>query len=85
MPRRATEHSNGASRQPSSSREVLHRRIEELSAQLVELERNLLALKKERDEHKIQAAGASASELEAHKAKGELARDKVALHDALQV
>jgi hypothetical protein len=43
------------------------------------------ALKKERDEHKIQAASASVSELEAQNSRSKLARDKEALHDALQV
>ena len=51
----------------------------------MEAERTVQALKKERDEHKIQAASASVSELEAHKSRSELARDKEALHDALQV
>lgn len=83
--RRASEHSNGSAKQPSSSREALQRRIDELSAALVEAERTVQALKKERDEHKIQAASASVSELEAHKSRSELARDKEALHDALQV
>ena len=82
-----TERSNGTARQSSSSSsfEALQKRIEELCAQLVESERNLSAVKRERNEHKIHAAGASVSELEAHKSKAELAKDKEALHDALQV
>ena len=42
-------------------------------------------MKRERDEHKIAAAAASVSELEAHKARAELEKDKKALHDAIQV
>ena len=42
-------------------------------------------MKRERDEHKIAAANASVSELEAHKARAELDQDKRALHDAIQV
>lgn len=79
------EHSNGAAKQPHVPREQLQRRIDELSAQLVETERALSAAKRERDEHKISAAGASVSELEAQKSKAELAKDKEALRDALQV
>ena len=74
-------------RQPSSSssREQLQRRVDALSAQLVEAERALQVVKRERDEHKIAAASASVSELEAHKARAELEQDKKALHDAIQV
>ena len=82
MPERS---SNGSSKQPHASREQLQRRIDELSAQLVETERALSAAKRERDEHKISAAGASVSELEAQKSKAELIKDKEALRDALQV
>ncbi len=82
MPERS---SNGGSKQPHASREQLQRRIDELSAQLVETERALSAAKRERDEHKISAAGASVSELEAQKSKAELIKDKEALRDALQV
>ena len=84
--RRAPEHSNGPARQSSaSSREQLQQRVDALSAQLVEAERALQAVKRERDEHKIAAANASVSELEAHKARAELEQDKRALHDAIQV
>ena len=84
--RRAIEHSNGPARQPSSSsREQLQHRVDALSAQLVEAERALQAVKRERDEHKIAAANASVSELQAHKARAELDQDKRALHDAIQV
>lgn len=84
--RRAPEHSNGPARQSSSSsREQLQQRVDALSAQLVEAERALQAAKRERDEHKIAAANASVSELEAHKARAELEQDKKALHDAIQV
>lgn len=84
--RRAPEHSNGPARQSSSSsREQLQQRVDALSAQLVEAERALQAAKRERDEHKIAAANASVSELEAHKARAELDQDKKALHDAIQV
>ena len=79
------ERSNGATKQPHVSREQLQRRIDELSVQLVESERALSAAKRERDEHKISAAGASVSELEAQKSRAELVKDKEALHDALQV
>lgn len=73
MPERS---SNGGSKQPHASREQLQRRIDELSAQLVETERALSAAKRERDEHKITAAGASVSELEAQKSRAELVKDK---------
>ena len=79
------ERSNGAAKQPHVSREQLQRRINELSAQLVETERALSAAKRERDENKISAAGASVSELEAQKSMAELVKDKEALRDALQV
>ena len=79
------ERSNSSAKQPHVSREQLQARIDELSAQLIESERALWTAKRERDEHKISAAGASVSELEAQKSRAELIKDKEALHDALQV